>query len=128
MPVLVQIALGGALGAMLRYGCVKLAARLFGADLPFGTFAVNVIGSFVMGVVFVLVLTRPESAWARNAPFLMPGLLGGFTTFSAFSLETFQLLERGRGLAAVAYALGSVGLGLAALAAGVAAARAVAAS
>lgn len=121
MPALLQIAAGGALGAVLRFATVALGARLFGASLPWGTFAVNVAGSFLMGVVFVLVLTRPEVA--RLAPLLMTGVLGGFTTFSAFSLETFQLLERGRIGSAALYVGGSVAVGLAALAFGVWAAR-----
>ena len=123
MPVLLQIALGGALGSVLRFAMAGLAARLFGTAFPWGTFAVNLLGSFVMGVIFVLVLTRGDLGWQRAAPFLMPGLLGGFTTFSAFSLETFQLLERGRQAAAAAYVGGSVVLGLLALTAGVFAAR-----
>ncbi len=123
MPVLLQIALGGALGAVLRFLLVAQSARLFGPSFPWGTFAVNVLGSFVMGVVVVLVLLRGEVGWERAAPFLMPGLLGGFTTFSAFSLETFQLLESDRPVAAAAYVGGSVAVGLLALSAGVAAAR-----
>ena len=68
-----------------------------------------------MGVVFVLVMLRGDAGWQRAAPFLMPGLLGGFTTFSAFSLETFQLIERGRLAAAGAYVGGSAAVGVLAL-------------
>lgn len=124
MPVLLQIALGGALGSLLRFAVASLGVRLFGGGFPWGTFAVNLIGSFAMGVVFALVLLRGDLGWQRAAPFLMPGLLGGFTTFSAFSLETFQFIERGRLGVASAYVAGSVALGLLALAAGVAATRA----
>lgn len=123
MPVLLQIALGGALGAVLRYGAVGLAARLLGASFPWGTLAVNVAGSFAMGLAFVLATSRPELGLQRLAPFLMPGLLGGFTTFSAFSLEAVQLIQGERGAAAAAYVAASVGLSLAALFAGLAAGR-----
>ncbi len=122
MPVLMQIALGGALGAVLRHAAVGLAARLFGAAFPWGTLAVNVAGSFAMGLVFVLA-ARPELGIQRTAPFLMPGLLGGFTTFSAFSLDAALLAGGGRAAAAVAYVAASVGLSLTALCAGLAAAR-----
>lgn len=124
MPVLLQIALGGALGSVLRFGLVAAAARAFGPGFPWGTMAVNLLGSFLMGVAALLVLARPETGLHRAAPFLMPGLLGGFTTFSAFSLEAVQLVERGRALAAAAYVGGSVALGLVALVAGAWAARA----
>lgn len=124
MPALLQIALGGALGAVLRFATVAFSQRVLGAEFPWGTLAVNVLGSFAMGAVFVLVLDRGDAGLQRYAPLLMPGLLGGFTTFSAFSLETFQLIDRGRTLAAAAYVGGSVALGLAALVAGVWAARA----
>lgn len=123
MPVLLQIALGGALGAVLRYGTVSLGVRLFGTAFPWGTFAVNVAGSFAMGLAFALAASRPEFGLRRLAPFLMPGLLGGFTTFSAFSLDAVQLIQNGRGATAAAYVAASVGLSLAALLAGLAAAR-----
>lgn len=124
MPVLLQIALGGALGSLLRFTLTGAAMRAFGAWLPWGAAAVNVLGSFLMGVVAVLALARPDAGLARAWPFPMPGLLGGFTTFSAFSLDAVQLVERDRVLAAAAYVAGSVALGLAALAAGLAAGRA----
>jgi fluoride exporter len=119
----VQIALGGAIGASLRYAVVLGTTRLAGAGFPWGTFAVNVTGSFLMGVLAVLVVMRSDLALERYAPFLLPGLLGGFTTFSAFSLETFELIERGHLLAAAGYVGGSVAVGLAALALGAGLAR-----
>jgi CrcB protein len=115
VPVIFQIALGGALGASLRYATVVAMARLVGAGFPWGTMAVNVIGSFLMGIVAVLVLLREDLGLVRVAPFLMPGLLGGFTTFSAFSLETLDLFEDGRILGALAYVGFSVVLGITAL-------------
>lgn len=106
------IALGGALGSVLRY----LMVATIGA--PIGTAAVNVIGSFAIGVLFVLIGSR--EGWHL---FLMTGLLGGFTTFSAFSLDTLKLVEQGQSLQAAAYVLGSVALSLLAVALGVALAR-----
>jgi CrcB protein len=106
------IALGGALGSVLRH----LMVSAVGA--PLGTVAVNVIGSFAIGVLFVLL--DAKSGWSF---FLMTGLLGGFTTFSAFSLDTLKLFEQGQPLQAALYVLGSVALSLIAVALGVALAR-----
>jgi len=118
VSVVLQIAVGGALGAVLRYGAVTLGARVFGTTFPWGTLAVNVIGSFLIGVAFVYVLSRADPSLRRVAPLVMSGFLGGFTTFSAFSLETLLLIERGRLGAAMAYVGGSVALCLVAVAAG----------
>ena len=127
MDRLLLVALGGAIGASLRFAAVGWAGRALGSAFPWGTLLVNVGGSFAMGVAAVLVAERLPESWARLAPFLMTGVLGGFTTFSAFSLDVFGLMERGRaGLAAV-YVLGSVALSLAGLWAGVVLARAVSA-
>jgi fluoride exporter len=103
------IALGGALGSVLRY----LMVSALGA--PIGTLAVNVLGSFAIGVLFVWLDAR--DGWQV---FLMTGVLGGFTTFSAFSLDTLKLIQTGQTLQAAAYAGGSVALSLAAVALGVA--------
>lgn len=116
------VALGGAAGSMLRYLTVLGAARLFGPGLPLGTLAVNVIGSFLIGVLAIWLMG--SRAWAY--PLLISGFLGGFTTFSAFSLEAFRLWETGQPALAAAYVAGSVGLGLAALLAGLALGRMIA--
>lgn len=119
---LLQVAAGGAIGASLRYLTGTASLRLFGAGFPWGTFAVNVIGSFLMGVI-VVVLAQKDAT--RLAPFLMTGLLGGFTTFSAFSLDVLNLYERGDyGLAAL-YATASVFLSLAAIVLGLYFARGI---
>jgi len=120
MSPLVQVALGGALGASARYLTGLSAARILSKDFPWGTLIVNVFGSFLMGV-FVVVLLH----WSGNrfAPLLMTGLLGGFTTFSAFSLDAVTLYERGEVGAAGLYVLASVGLSIAALFAGLLMAR-----
>ena len=108
---LILVALGGAAGSVLRYLVSLLGLALFGAGFPWGTLAVNVLGSGVIGVLAGLGV----QGGVRNL--LVPGFLGGFTTFSAFSLETTLLWERAPLLAAV-YAAVSVGLGAAACALG----------
>lgn len=118
-----SVALGGALGASLRWLFTGWAMRTFGTGFPYGTFGVNVIGSFAMGVAAVALMERFPGAWGRFAPFLMTGVLGGFTTFSAFSLDALHLMERGRLLAAGGYVAGSVALSIMALFAGLALAR-----
>jgi CrcB protein len=109
------IALGGAIGSVLRH----LLVTAIGA--PWGVAAVNVLGSFAIGVLFVLLDTR--TGWQL---FLMTGLLGGFTTFSAFSLDTLKLVEQGHSLQAALYVVVSVALSLIAVALGVALSRGIA--
>ncbi len=104
---LLQAALGGAIGASLRF----LVSG--GVAFPFGTLLVNVVGSFVMGLAFVFL--AEHRGLERWIPFVMAGMLGGFTTFSAFSLDALKLYEAGRIGAAAAYVLASVGVSLAAL-------------
>lgn len=110
---LLQVALGGAIGSALRYGVNVSAGRAFGTGFPWATLIVNVLGSFVMGL---LVAVLAEKGGTRLAPFLMTGILGGFTTFSAFSLDTLTLWERGAHGLALAYVAASVVLSLAAIA------------
>jgi CrcB protein len=101
------IALGGALGSMARFAAVGYMTPLLNFRFPIGTFMVNVLGSFLIGVAFVL-LTKKFALAPEWRLFFMTGVLGGFTTFSAFSLETLQLLQGGHWLTAMGYALGSV--------------------
>jgi CrcB protein len=108
-----QIALGGAIGAVLRFGTYAAMARWFGAGFPFGTLAVNVLGSGVMGLLAALLLERAGAP--RLAPLLMTGVLGGYTTFSAFSLDTLLLIERGEPGRALVYVAASVALSVGAL-------------
>lgn len=119
---LLQVALGGAIGASARYMTNVAAMRLIGPGFPWGTVAVNVVGSFLMGALVVFLAHRDGM---RLAPFLMTGVLGGFTTFSAFSLDALTIWERGQTTLAAAYVLGSVTLSLAAIVAGMAAARGI---
>ncbi len=119
---LVPVALGGALGASARYLTNVTATRLFGVSFPWGTVTVNIAGSFLMGALVVVLAERGGN---RFAPFLLTGVLGGFTTFSAFSLDAVSLYERGQSAAAAGYVLGSVVLSILALILGMAAARSV---
>ncbi len=113
---LLQVALGGAIGASARYAAGVGVIRAFGATgFPLGVLTVNVVGSFLMGV---LAVTLARKGLTHLNPFLMTGILGGFTTFSAFSLEAVSLYERGQMGQAAAYVLLSVFLSIAALLAG----------
>ena len=95
MNNLLYIAGGGAIGSVLRYLISTGVQTMFGKDFPFGTLSVNLVGSILIGLLYVLLGERLDTneAW-RMA--LIVGLLGGFTTFSAFSLETFNLLQGGQ--------------------------------
>jgi CrcB protein len=105
----VWVALGGALGSVARYGCSLLVAGWIGETFPWGTLAINVIGSFVIG--FFGILTGPDGRFLV-APdlrqFVMVGVCGGYTTFSSFSLQTLNLLRDGDVLRAGANVVGSV--------------------
>ena len=116
--------LGGGVGAALRHGVNMLAARLLSGAFPWGTLCINVLGSFVMGAV--VEFWAQKSGLPQQARlFLTTGILGGFTTFSAFSLDAALLFERGEvGLAAL-YVGASVILSLVAVAAGLALMRAM---
>ena len=119
---LLAVALGGALGAILRYGFVSMAGFLWGTAFPWGTLGVNIIGSLIMGfVVGGLDLTSLSLPFLKL--FLTVGLLGGFTTFSAFSMDTMRLFESGQTSAALAYMLASLVLTVLACWAGLIVAR-----
>jgi fluoride exporter len=104
------VALGGALGSVARYGCSGIAARWLGLGFPYGTMFVNVSGSFMIGVLGTLALGGGRALASTDArAFLIVGLLGGFTTFSSFSLETLNLARAGSlGAAAANIALSLV--------------------
>ena len=123
MRQLLLVFVGGGLGAALRHGVNLLSLRWVGSGWPWGTLFINVSGSVLMGVVaalFSLKLSLPPLL----RPFIATGILGGYTTFSTFSLETALLFERGQPGPALLYALGSVLLGVAGLFAGMAVVRA----
>ncbi|GBD47501.1 fluoride efflux transporter CrcB [Methylopila sp. Yamaguchi] len=117
------VALGGAIGSLARYGVNLWTLRSFGPGFPWGTLTVNVVGGFVMGLLAALLTLRGGSSEARL--FLMTGVLGGFTTFSAFSLDAVSLWERGEGSAAAVYVIASVAVSIAALVGGLALGRAL---
>ncbi|WP_027257370.1 MULTISPECIES: fluoride efflux transporter CrcB [Leisingera] len=118
-----MVALGGAIGAVCRYLAGLGIIRLFGHhDFPVAVMTVNVIGSFLMGVFVVAAAMR---GLTHLSPLVMTGLLGGFTTFSAFSLETANLIERGAFGQAALYVCLSVGLSVGGLFLGLMAARGV---
>jgi len=102
MEKLSLIALGGAVGAVLRWQGTAWVGRLTGETWA-GTLFVNVAGSALMGALAVLMMEAFPGSWGRFAPFAMTGVLGAFTTFSAFSLDTLYLIERGRFEVAAAY-------------------------
>jgi CrcB protein len=103
------IALGSALGGMARYWCTGAATRVFGETFPWGTLLVNVSGSLIIG--FFVALTGPEGRYVVDQNmrlFVAVGLCGGYTTFSAFSLQTMVLMQEGEWLQAGAYVAASV--------------------
>lgn len=123
MIAVLQVALGGALGAVLRYLTGIGMIRVLGhGAFPLPILTVNVVGSFLMGVFVVVAAHR---GLTHLSPLVMTGLLGGFTTFSAFSLEAVTLYERGDLGQAAAYVALSVGLSIAGLMAGLWLARGV---
>jgi len=114
MYQLLLVVLGAALGSGLRHLTNVAAARLLGTSFPWGTFAVNVCGSFLMGL-FIELLTRRFGASAELRLFVATGILGGYTTFSAFTLDFAVLAGRGGVLQAFAYVAASVLVSIAAL-------------
>lgn len=122
--VLAAVAAGGAVGSAARYIVTVLVQRTFGTGFPWWTMSVNVIGSFIMGVIVTSIALRWSVGQVGQA-FLMIGILGGFTTFSAFSLDVATLVERNATAAAGGYVLTSVVLSIGALFGGMALTRAV---
>jgi fluoride exporter len=109
VPLLV--ALGGAIGSAARYALAGLVHRFASPYFPFGTFAVNVVGCLLFGLVFAISEQR-FTLGPQLRSFLLVGVLGGFTTFSSFTFETFQLLRDGELLLAGVNAIGQVVIGL----------------
>lgn len=117
MKTLIFVAIGGALGAICRY-CVEIAATQLGSgQFPWGTFTVNIVGSFVLGVL-AAAMTFAWSPSPELRAFLVVGLLGGFTTFSAFSMDVAVLIEKDRLALAAVYLIGTVTISVAGLFAG----------
>lgn len=120
----VWVAIGGAAGAVTRYGLGNVIAGRLGREFPYGTLAINATGSLLIGALLTLLVERGTegSAWR---PLLVVGVLGGYTTFSAFSYEVVALADGGHPERAALYAVASLALGVAACALGVYATRTV---
>ena len=114
MNAILAIALGGACGAVARYGVNMGAFKVLGSGFPYATLTVNVVGSFIMGLVVASFAQYWQPSEAVKL-FLVTGFLGAFTTFSAFSLDAITLYERGAHMQSAAYILSSVILSIGAL-------------
>jgi CrcB protein len=109
MGAWIAVALGGAIGSVGRFWLTGVMMALTGPRFPWGTLLINVLGSFVIGLVAGFTLTTDRIAMHPDIRiFLMTGICGGFTTFSAFSLQTLELLQSGDTVPALGYAIGSV--------------------
>ncbi|MDA5193084.1 fluoride efflux transporter CrcB [Govanella unica] len=122
MQMILAVGVGGAIGAVSRYLMALAIFRALGPGFPWGTLAINVLGSLLMGVLAELLALRFSLPHPMQA-FFLTGVLGGFTTFSTFSLDAVTLMARGQSGAAFLYIGGSVILSLAALFAGLAITR-----
>ncbi|MES2496321.1 MAG: fluoride efflux transporter CrcB [Pseudomonadota bacterium] len=125
MPPLFLVMAGGAIGAGFRYQIGTVALRQLGPAFPFGTWIVNLLGGLLMGLLAGILARAPIDGEPLRL-FLGVGVLGGFTTFSAFSLETFNMLSRGDYVMASAYAVSSVAGSILMLFLGIAATRVLA--
>ena len=124
MAALFLVGAGGFVGAIARYLLDKRLMSWTDGSLPWGTFAVNVTGSFVVGLLFALIVERAALQADLRAP-LMIGFVGSYTTFSTLALESWRMIEDGAWLYASVNLAGSVGVGLVAVVAGVAIGRAI---
>lgn len=106
-----MIAIGGALGSVARYAAVSYLTPMLNYRFPFGTFIVNITGSFLIGVAYVVIVEKAiiPSEWRL---FFITGILGGYTTFSSFSLEVLQTWQEGHPFNSIVYVTSSVFLGL----------------
>lgn len=122
---IVAVAAGGALGSVLRYAVTIAVTQRAGPGFPWATLLINVVGSFAIGAIAELALTRAFGVSPQVRLFAAVGVLGGFTTFSTFSLDFVGLVGERAFVPALAYATGSVVLGIAAAYAGMVIARSV---
>jgi fluoride exporter len=128
MQAYLLVFLGAGIGGALRHGVNLGCARYCGTAFPYGTLTVNVVGSFLMGAIAGWLAFKAGEGWSQHMRlFLTTGILGGFTTFSAFSLDTMLIWERGEAGMAFGYVAASVGLSIAGLATGLALIRTMAA-
>lgn len=121
---ILTVALGGAMGAVSRFLVGNVVSKALGSAWPYGTFIINIVGCFCMGILMTVIAERQllPAAWRL---FLCVGFLGGFTTFSSFGYEAISLINQGKLLEALGYVGGSVLLGLVAAAIGVCIGRAL---
>ncbi|MBB4347479.1 MULTISPECIES: fluoride efflux transporter CrcB [Rhizobiaceae] len=124
MTNILLAALGGAIGSVLRYLVGVFSVRWFGPGFPWGTLTVNVVGSFIIGLSVEMIARRFDASMELRV-FIVTGIIGGFTTWSSFSLDTMVLFERGAITAAAAYVIGSLVVSFAAVFAGLALGRAM---
>jgi len=112
MKDLILIGVGGGIGAICRFLLSRSVQLIFPFVFPLGTLVVNILGSFLIGFLSILILNRLGAMGIELRALLLVGLLGGFTTFSTFSLEAIELWENGAGIKLIFYLLLSVALGL----------------
>ncbi len=124
MTNILLAALGGAIGSVLRYLVGVFTVRWFGPSFPWGTLSVNIVGSFIIGLTVEMIARRFNASMELRV-FIVTGIIGGFTTWSSFSLDTMVLFERGAFAAAAAYVIGSLVVSFAAVFAGLALGRAM---
>ncbi|HVV92536.1 MAG TPA: fluoride efflux transporter CrcB [Hyphomicrobiales bacterium] len=110
MYTYVAIAIGGTLGCWARFGMTNLVQAIYGRNFPYATLSINLLGSFLMGFLFIETLERLAISPVLRTG-ILTGFVGGFTTFSTFEMETLLLTQGGEGPKAVLYVLLSVGLG-----------------
>lgn len=120
---ILAVAVGGGIGSVLRFVIGQVALQRFGPGFPWGTLVINITGSFLIGVVAGLAATRSLGVTPLVRVFVATGVLGGYTTFSTYSLDAMTLFGEGSFSIGTAYTLGSVFLGVAAAYAGLVVAR-----
>jgi CrcB protein len=129
MVATVWVAIGGAIGSVARFWLTEAGAKWWGAEFPWGTVIANVTGSFLIGLIAALPVLGPRDLLGpMGRQFLMVGIMGGYTTFSSFSLQTLTMMQHGHFAKAIANIGGSVVLCLMAVAAGYALGAAISAA